>query len=87
MNYQIKIDKQVYKFLAKAPQHIVRAFVEKADFLSLDPKSPLLDTVILTGYQTRYRLRIGKYRFLYEINNTEVFIFFYKADSRGDVYK
>ena len=29
----------------------------------------------------------GKYRFLYEMTDTELFIYVYKADSRGDVYK
>lgn len=34
-----------------------------------------------------FRLRVGEYRFLYEINKTEVFIYVYKADNRGEVYK
>ncbi|EHE0558430.1 hypothetical protein J0E37_000517 [Campylobacter upsaliensis] len=34
-----------------------------------------------------YRLRIGKYRFLYEVLESEILIYAYKADSRGDIYK
>lgn len=34
-----------------------------------------------------YHLRIGKYRFLYEVLESEILIYAYKADSRGDIYK
>ncbi|ELB9335810.1 hypothetical protein ABN535_001531 [Campylobacter upsaliensis] len=34
-----------------------------------------------------YRLRISKYRFLYEVLESEILIYAYKADSRGDIYK
>jgi mRNA-degrading endonuclease RelE of RelBE toxin-antitoxin system len=30
---------------------------------------------------------VWKYRFLYEIVQEKVFIYFYDADSRGDIYK
>ncbi len=34
-----------------------------------------------------FRLRIGKYRILYEIIEDEILIYYYKAGSRGDIYK
>jgi len=39
------------------------------------------------GVEHCYRLRIGKYRFLYEIIEYRLVIYFFGADSRGDVYK
>ena len=34
-----------------------------------------------------YRLRIGKYRFIYQIKENVLVIIMEKADSRGDIYK
>ncbi len=34
-----------------------------------------------------FRLRVGKYRFLYFVDEDEVVIVVEKGDSRGDVYK
>ncbi len=34
-----------------------------------------------------FRLRVGKYRFLYTVIDDEILIYVYKADSRGDIYK
>lgn len=48
MIYEIKIGKDVYKFLAKTQKHIVQMFFEKIEILSKDPYSPLLDTKALT---------------------------------------
>lgn len=32
-------------------------------------------------------MRIGKYRFLYEVIDDIILVYFYDADSRGDIYK
>ena len=34
-----------------------------------------------------YRLRIGTYRFIYSIENSELIIYIEKAGNRGDIYK
>ncbi len=41
----------------------------------------------MQGAEDDYRLRIGKYRFLYHVMDQKVLIFFYDAGSRGDIYK
>lgn len=43
--------------------------------------------VKLKGEENKYRLRLGKYRFLYEIIEEQILVYAYKANSRGDVYK
>ena len=45
-----------------------------------------LDIKKLQGYKKDYRLRIGKYRFLFVLENDQLLIYFYDADSRGGVY-
>lgn len=86
MKYSIKYGKVVEKFLRK---HTVIApkVMAKLDILAENPYQNNLDIVKLDGYEHHYRLRVGKYRILYEIIDTQILIYAYDADSRGDIYK
>lgn len=86
MLYRIELEKWVKKFLLKH-QDIARRFYSKLEVLREKPFENNLDIKALSGKKYHYRLRIWKYRFLYEIRETEILIYFYDADSRGDVYK
>jgi mRNA interferase RelE/StbE len=46
-----------------------------------------LDIRRLQWTKDEYRLRIWKYRFLYKVYESRIYIYFYDADSRGDIYK
>ncbi len=46
-----------------------------------------LDIKKLKGLKSDFRLRWGRYRFLYTIMEGEKLIYIYKADTRGDTYK
>jgi len=88
--YKIILSKQVQKFLDLLSDEYVRSFQEKLYILSKNPfsRETNLDIVPLIGKPKGfYRIRIGNYRFLYEIRKSEIIIYFYKAESRGDVYK
>lgn len=41
----------------------------------------------MQGMNGIYRLRVGKYRILYEVNDEELLVYLMDAGSRGDVYK
>ena len=85
--YTIRTAKQVKKFLDRHPD-IARRFLQKLDILCLDPFSNKLDIKKLWwSEENHYRLRIGKYRFLFTIDEGEILIYFYKAEGRGDVYQ
>lgn len=85
--YKLEASKQVVKFVnsrtPKERQRIAMAF----ETLQNDPFQNHLDIKKMKGMENSYRLRLGDYRFLYEILEEQVFIFVYKADNRGDVYK
>ena len=86
--YQIFLEKNVQKFLEKQKwQPIINQFKRTLTELSLDPYENSLDIKIIVGLPHSYRLRIGKYRFLYEIIDDKLIIDFFEADSRGDIYK
>lgn len=87
MAYKLNVSKQVAKFLDKSEHRLRIKVIAAFEQLSQDPRSASLDTKTMINKKGHFRLRIGKYRFLYEIIDAELFIYVYKADSRGDVYK
>lgn len=86
MKYYFALHKDVKKFLAKHDD-ITRIFYRKLQVIASNPFQNTLDIKSLTGKKHHYRLRIGKYRFLYEVREQEILIYFYDADSRGDIYR
>ena len=81
MIYTIKTHKSVDKFLS-SHRDVARTFVEKFTLIAQDPTTILCDIKPLRGKSNQYRLRIGKYRFLYEIKDDQIQIWIWKADSR-----
>lgn len=84
--YTIKLSKDVVKFLDKH-RDIALRLEKKIEIMKENPFSPLLDVSLLIGQNSCYRLRIGKYRFLFECIEEQILIYFYNADSRGYIYK
>lgn len=84
--YHIRTDKRVDKFLL-SHQEIWERFFEKVKIMRINPFDTRIDYKRITWEANKYRLRIGKYRFLYEIIDHQILIYFYEADSRGDIYK
>lgn len=75
------------KFLEKRDKAFLLRFEEKLWEIRKDPYHPLADVEPYKWYPWDYRLRIGKYRFLYTIKEAEIVIYFYDADSRDGMYK
>jgi mRNA interferase RelE/StbE len=86
MKYKIETSKLVKKFLQKHPE-IISKYFSAIELLQYNPNTPDLDIKKLQGEKYSYRLRIGKYRFLYEIKEEKILIYFFDAGSRGDIYK
>lgn len=86
--YKIILEKPVQKFLEKHRwEKIISKFYTSLQILSQNPYSDTLDTKNMVWLEKTFRLKIGKYRFLYKVENKEVCIYFFKADSRGTIYK
>lgn len=85
--YRLEISKDVDKFLEKAVPKLRNRVLEAFEELSHDPFSNAVDAKAMVNKKGHFRLRIGKYRFLYTIIEDEILVYVYKADSRGDIYK
>lgn len=86
--YRIDYHKRVIKFLAKQDLKFREKVLDIFDEIAKDPYNSNYDIKPYKSSQNdNYRLRIGKYRFIYKIDGDEIVIYVSDADSRGNIYK
>jgi len=83
-SYKIAFKPSVKKDLRGTPRHDVERILKSIEGLS---KNPLPQNArSLTG-RDAFRLRVGRYRVIYTIDNEEVVILIIKIGHRGGVYR
>ena len=86
--YKIVLEKNVQKFLEKHKwDDLIEKFTHSLRILAIEPYENNLDIKVLVGLPNSYRLRIWKYRFLYEIIEEKIVISFFEAWNRWNIYK
>ncbi|WP_048084631.1 type II toxin-antitoxin system RelE family toxin [Archaeoglobus profundus] len=81
--YRVKVHRDVEKFLRKIPKHDAERIREM--ILSLkDPFSS--KPVKVKGEENTFRLRVGKYRILFFIDEDQKIVIVSKVDKRERVY-
>jgi len=74
--------------LQKQNKDFAKRTLDAFDEIALNPTESNQDIKPLSGSpKNHYRLRIGKFRFLYEVMDDKLLIYCYDADSRGGIYK
>lgn len=78
--YRVLVHKKVEKFLDSKDDKFVLSFWDKIKILKKNPfdRNTNLDVVPLEGQKNHYRLRMGKYRFLYVIKKVKLLSIFTK---------
>jgi len=86
--YHLYLNKKVKKFIEKQDKILKQRIKKVFDKLVENPypDNIELDVKKLQGC-VGYRLRIGKYRFIYFIDDDILVVTIENADSRGDIYK
>ena len=82
--YRIFFKESVEKDLRLIPVKEIKKILQKIDSLTTNPRPPGSEK--LTG-QERYRLRQGRYRILYSIEDNELTVWVVKISHRKDVYR
>lgn len=83
-SFEIFFKESVWKDLKKIPKKDVRKILKKIERLGDDPRPCGCEK--LTG-QERYRIRQGRYRILYSIQDIELTVWVVKVGHRSDVYR
>lgn len=81
MRYRILFSRRALKDLKALPTQVKERIMKKIEDLESDLAG---DVKKLTNYSPEYRLRVGKYRVLFELNDDVVVIF--KVVHRRDAY-
>ncbi len=80
--YKIVIKKKAKKFIDKLPLPDRKRI---ASAISLLPNGE--DIKKIKGYDEFFRLRVGRYRIIYTVNESQLIVIVIDADNRGDIYK
>lgn len=80
MKYKIELLKKARKFIKAQPPK------QQERILKAIYKLPDGDVKALSGKQNAFRLRVGDYRIIYEIDNTILLITVVNVGNRGQVY-
>ena len=84
--YRILFTKSADKTLRKLPRNTAQRIRRSLDRLAANPYAEHHD---VTKLQNRpgYRLRVGDWRVIYEIENDQLIILVLRIGSRGEVYR
>jgi len=85
--YQIVLHKKVIKFINSRNSKEKQLIKKKFDQLQLNPypQNIQIDSKKLQN-RDGFRLRIGGYRFIYDIIDEELIIYIENSGNRGDIY-
>lgn len=83
--YEILLEQNAEKDLRKLQKKIFNQIIEKVKLLSENPRPDGVKKLV--NVSNFWRIRIGSFRVIYEINDTAKIIKVYKIKHRKDVYK
>jgi mRNA interferase RelE/StbE len=82
--YKIYFKKSVEKDFKVIPKKDLKKILERIEALAEDPRPPGCEK--LSGQQ-RYRLRQGRYRILYSIQDNELTVWVVEVGQRRNIYR
>ena len=82
--FEIEFSNQSRKFLKKSDKQLNFRIIEKISLLKVDPVPH--NSVKVVGEDKTFRIRVGDYRILYDLNWDKKFILIAKIDKRSKVY-
>ena len=86
--YNLKYHKRVLKFLLKQDMMFKQNILDIFDDIAKNPYNTTYDIKpYKSNIKYQYRLRVGKYRFIYQIKDDELLILVIDGGSRGEIYK
>lgn len=71
--------------MGKLPHDVPRRIGQAIDGLETDPHPP--GSKKLTGEDDLYRLRVGDYRVIYQVENRQLFVLVVSIGHRRDIYR
>jgi len=83
--FRLEITKPALRVLRRSPANVARLIRTKLDELADDPTAPRRNVKALRG-RPGYRLRVGNWRVIFELDHEERRLIVLDIGPRGDVY-
>ena len=88
MVYEVLLHRSVLKSLKSAPENVREKFEKLVEELRSNPiPSEKFDIKKLKGRESTFRVRLGDYRVIYEIQRKKLLILIIKFGKRENVYE
>ena len=84
--YSVTFTKEALKTLRRIPKNVANLIREKIDTLAVDPYAPHNNVTKLVG-RPGYRLRVGDWRVIYDLQDEQLVMLVIKIGPRGEVYE
>ncbi len=85
--YRVELTKTAFRDLNKLPKHVQSLIIEKLDILAQNPQLLKNNIKPLKGkYKGLKRLRVGKYRVIFEERKNELIILIIRIAHRGEIF-
>ena len=85
MSHQVLIERRALKELSKLPPDVARRTTLAMDGLATQPRPP--GARKLQGSRDQWRIRVGDYRILYEINDRAREVRVFAIGHRREIYR
>ncbi len=83
--YKVEIKKSAFKEIQKLDKSSVPHIFQKIESLSHNPRPT--QAIKIKGSQNSYRLRVGVYRIIYQINEKDKMVIVFAVGHRKDIYR
>jgi len=87
VKYAFRWRERAVRQLRAVPQPTALTILRALAPLGDDPRRPDADIKKMAGYGDRYRLRVGDYRVIYEITDTQLIILIVGVGHRREAYR
>jgi mRNA interferase RelE/StbE len=85
MKYTVKVTQKALKALQKIDQIYAKKIWERIRSLETNPRPN--GCLKLEGHENSYRTKVGRYRIIYQIIDSQLYISVINVDHRKDVYR
>lgn len=85
LRYDMSLSKKSVKFLMKQEPLVQSRIAQALEGIRMVP--PEGDIKPMKGYSGVFRLRVGTYRIIFEVNHLEKIVYIRSIGNRGDIYK
>lgn len=85
--YEVRLSRRASSYLSRVNNPFKRRIVDALRLMEKNPRNKILDAKLLEGRSGEYRLRVGRYRIVYTVNDMNKTINVATILPRCDAYK